>query len=105
MQIGAQEQAVGDLVGAAVGVGLDVGGVEDGQAVLAGGGAGAGVGLGDGEAEGALAEAGADELLGAVAVVGGGRVGDNRVGGRKNFDGWLRSVDGTKFSSCGPCGR
>lgn len=60
VQIGAQEQAIGDLVGAAVGVGLDVGGVEDGQAVLAGGGAGSGVGLGDGEAEGGLAEAGAD---------------------------------------------
>ena len=62
-------------MGAAVGVGLDVGGVEDGQAVLAGGGAGAGVGLGDGEAEGALAEAGADELVGAVAVVEGAGIG------------------------------
>ena len=81
VQIGAQEQAVGDLVGAAIGVGLDVGGVEDGQAVLAGGGAGAGVGLGDGEAEGALAEAGADELVGAVAVVCGGRVGGRGMSG------------------------
>src|SRR5450756_1391170 len=55
VDIGAQQQAVGERVLAAVRVGAHVRGLERGQRVLAGDGAGA-VGAGDGDAEGAPAE-------------------------------------------------
>ena len=67
VDVGAQEQPVGQRVRAAVRVGAHVRGLERGQRVLARDGAGA-VGAGDGDAEDALAEARLDDLRRAVAA-------------------------------------
>jgi len=67
VDVGAQQQAVGKRVHAAVRVGTDVRSLERGQRVLARDGAGA-VGAGDGDAEGALAETRLHDLRRAVAA-------------------------------------
>ncbi len=60
MDVGAEEEAVRDVVSAAFAERLDVRDVEHGERVLAAHGAGAVVRVGDGDAERPLAEAGHD---------------------------------------------
>ena len=68
VQVRSQKQAIAHFMGPALGEGLDVRGVEDGEAVLAGDGAGPTVGVGHRDSEGALAKPGPIHLFFPIAI-------------------------------------